>query len=79
MHRKLRVGAAAFIDVGRAWFSGEDNGSNGGVLTNVDIGLRLSSSRAEKGRMLHIDLAVPFNKDDDVDDVQLLVTLKASF
>ena len=75
----IRVGAAAFFDVGRAWFTDRDNGSNGGVLKNAGIGLRLTSSRAEKGRMMHIDLAVPFDKDDDVDDVQLLVTVKSSF
>ncbi|WP_188109762.1 BamA/TamA family outer membrane protein [Pseudohalioglobus sediminis] len=77
--RLLRVGYAVFFDVGRAWFEGEDNGSNGGVLSNAGIGIRLNSSRAEKGSVIHIDLAFPFNKDDDVDDVQLLMTVKDRF
>lgn len=77
--RLLRVGYAVFFDVGRAWFKGEDNGSNGGVLSNAGIGIRLNSSRAEKGSVVHIDLAFPFNKDDDVDSVQLLMTVKDRF
>mgnify|MGYP001816326570 FL=1 len=77
--RLLRVGYAAFFDVGRAWFGGRDNGSNGDVLANAGIGLRLNSSRAEKGSVIHIDLAFPFMHDDDVDDVQFLITVKDRF
>ncbi len=77
--RVVRVGFAAFLDVGRAWFENRDNGSNGDVLANVGFGLRLNSSRAEKSSVLHLDLAFPFMKDDDVDSVQFLVTLKDRF
>lgn len=77
--RLLRVGYAAFFDVGRAWFDDQDNGSNGGVLSNAGFGIRLNSSRAEKSSVIHIDLAFPFNRDDDVDSVQLLMTVKDRF
>lgn len=77
--RLVRVGFAAFLDVGRAWYSNRDNGSNGGVLSNAGIGLRLNSSRADKGSVIHLDLAFPFNKDDDVDSMQFLVTVKETF
>lgn len=77
--RLLRVGAAAFIDVGRAWFNNRDNGPNGEVLANAGIGLRLNSSRAQKSSVIHIDLAFPFVGDDDVDDYQFLVTIKNRF
>ncbi|MBA6413270.1 BamA/TamA family outer membrane protein [Parahaliea sp. F7430] len=77
--RLFRVGLAAFIDVGRAWYQSEDNGSNGDVLADAGIGLRLNSSRAEKSAVIHIDLAFPFMRDDDVDDVQLLLTVKDRF
>ena len=70
---------AAFVDVGRAWFNNQDNGSNGDVLANAGIGLRLNSSRAEKGSVIHLDLAVPFMKDDDVDSVQFLISVKDRF
>jgi hypothetical protein len=77
--RLFRVGAAAFVDVGRAWYQDEDNGSNGGVLADAGIGLRLNSSRAQKQRVLHIDLAFPLVRGDDVDSVQLLFRMRERF
>lgn len=77
--RLFRVGLAAFVDVGRAWYSNRDNGPNGGVLADAGIGLRLNSSRAEKSAVVHVDLAFPFVKDDDVDSMQVLFTIKDRF
>jgi len=77
--RLVRVGAAAFFDVGRAWFNNHDNGSNGDVLADVGVGLRLNSSRADKSSVVHIDFAFPLIKDDDVDGFQFLVTIKDTF
>ncbi|MEM1110655.1 MAG: BamA/TamA family outer membrane protein [Pseudomonadota bacterium] len=77
--RLVRVGLAAFFDVGRAWFDGEDNGSNGDVLANAGFGLRFNSSRAEKGSVIHVDLAFPFMTDDDVDSVQFLISVRDRF
>ncbi len=75
----VRVGGAAFFDVGRAWFSGEDNGSNGDVLANLGVGLRFVSSRAEVGSVLHLDFAMPMMTDDDIDSFQVLVTVSDTF
>lgn len=77
--RLFRVGLAAFVDVGRAWYENRDNGSNGGVLADAGIGLRLNSSRAEKSAVVHVDVAFPFVRDDEVDDVQILFTVKDRF
>jgi hypothetical protein len=77
--RLIRVGAAVFFDVGRAWFKGEDNGPNGDVLSNAGFGLRLNSSRAEKGSVIHIDIAFPFDKGPDVDDYQFLIRVRDTF
>ena len=77
--RLFRVGAAAFFDVGRAWFKNRDNGSNGDVLADVGVGLRFNSSRADKGSVVHVDLAFPLMTDDGVDSVQFLVTVKDTF
>jgi outer membrane protein assembly factor BamA len=77
--RLFRVGGAVFFDVGRAWFSSRDNGSNGGVLADVGLGLRLNSSRARKTRVIHIDLAFPLTTGDDVDSVQLLFKAREKF
>jgi len=77
--RLVRVGAAAFFDVGRAWFNNRDNGSNGDVLADVGVGLRFNSSRADKSSVLHVDFAFPLVKDHDVDSFQFLVSIKDTF
>ena len=78
-YRLFRTGAALFVDVGRAWFPGEENKGATGVLSDVGFGLRFASSRAEKNRTLHVDIAFPLEKQDDIDSVQFLVTGKAGF
>ena len=62
----FRLGYAAFIDIGRAWFeeaapawSPPRHGKHFGTLANVGIGLRLESTRTRRDRVFHIDLAKP--------------------
>ena len=82
MFRLFRVGGAAFYDLGRAW-GGQNTtpAKNGNTdwLSNVGMGLRISSTRTAFATVLHIDLAVPVNRDGDISAVQLLVKTKASF
>lgn len=75
----FKVGGAAFFDMGRAWFNDKHNGANGQVLKNIGVGLRLAPSRANAGTVIHIDIAAPLDKSDDVDSVQWLVTVKNAF
>ena len=82
LFRLFRVGGAAFYDVGRAW--GGQNASlaaNGNTdwLSNIGVGLRISSTRTAFGNVLHIDLAAPANRAGDISAVQLVVKTKASF
>lgn len=77
--RLLRVGAAAFFDVGRAWGGEQDNAFNPGWLANVGVGLRIGVDRASFGNVVHIDLAVPLNPDPTMKRVQFLVTNRGSF
>lgn len=77
--RLVRVGGAVFFDAGRAWFRNRDNGSNGDTLANMGLGLRVNSSRTQKGSVVHIDLAFPLVKDQYVDDVQFLISAKKVF
>ncbi|MFM9598230.1 hypothetical protein ACKI1O_54270, partial [Streptomyces scabiei] len=53
----FKVGGAAFVDIGRAWFDDKHNGANGQVLKNVGMGLRLAPSRATAGTVIHLDIA----------------------
>lgn len=77
----VRVGYAAFLDLGRAWESGVDDGLEDDWLANVGLGIRLASSKANVGRIVHIDVAFPLTNRDDpaVDSVQIAVNIKNSF
>ena len=46
---------------------------------NFGVGIRLASSKSDIGRIVHLDLAFPFDKHEDVDDVQFLVTIRNTF
>jgi hypothetical protein len=74
------VGAAVFMDVGRAF--GETPlgpSENLGLLKDVGFGLRLGSTRSALGNVLHVDIAFPLDGGSSIDDVQLLVQTKRSF
>ena len=79
--RLFHVGAAAFFDMGRTWGTDVNGFESAGLLKDIGLGLRLGSSRSSFGNVIHIDLAFPLDGagDDDIDDVQLLVTTKGSF
>jgi hypothetical protein len=77
--RLFRIGAAAFVDVGRAWGGSNPNTVNPGWLADVGLGLRFFSVRTAFGNVLHMDVAFPINPTGDVDSVQFLLRGKASF
>ena len=72
----FRVGAAAFVDVGRAWFPGDSSKGEYGVLADVGFGLRLESTRTQSGRIHHLDFAFPLQNGDHVDSFQVVLTVK---
>ena len=72
----VHVGGAAFFDAGRTWGGGA---SQLGLLRDVGVGLRLSSSRSGLGNVIHFDLAFPLDGDPTIKSMQWLVTTKASF
>lgn len=74
----LRVGAAVFIDVGRAWFPANPSDHEFNVLGDVGIGLRLESTRTPNGNLVHIDLAFPLVDGQRVKGLQLLLNVKQS-
>ncbi len=74
------VGAAVFMDVGRAFGATPLGPSeNLGILKDVGFGLRLGSTRSALGNVLHVDVAFPLDGGSSIDDVQLLVQTKRSF
>jgi outer membrane protein assembly factor BamA len=77
--RLFRVGAAAFIDVGRTWGTSAVGADNLGLLKDVGIGLRFGSTRSGLGNIIHVDLAFPLDGDPSISNVQFLVETKTSF
>ena len=77
--RLFRVGAAVFMDIGRAWGAETPNPVNG-WLSDVGIGLRFLSARASFGNILHVDLAFPINRADQaIKPYQVLVQTGKTF
>jgi len=77
--RLVRVGAAAFFDIGRTWGESPVSTPSLGLLKDVGVGLRLGNSRSGLGNIIHIDLAFPLDGDSSIDDVQFLVETKERF
>jgi outer membrane protein assembly factor BamA len=77
----IRVGWAIFIDVGRAWDPDQSDGLQDKYLADYGFGLRLSSSKADAGSVMHVDLSFPMtNKNEPgVASSQVSVTLKDHF
>jgi outer membrane protein assembly factor BamA len=77
--RLVRVGGAAFFDIGRTWGSDAVGTPNLGWLKDVGFGLRLGNSRSSHGAVIHLDLAFPLDGTPDIDSVQFLVQTRKSF
>jgi outer membrane protein assembly factor BamA len=73
------VGAAIFADTGRMWGRDPFAAAPEGWLSDVGVGLRLGSARSGLGNILHIDLALPLNRTNDIDSMQLSIETKKSF
>ena len=72
--RAVRIAGAAFVDIGRAWDSARDNP----VLANIGVGLRFESTRTDRGRVLHLDVAFPMVSQPGARGVEITVTGKRS-
>jgi outer membrane protein assembly factor BamA len=79
LFRLIRLGGAAFFDIGRAWGEGYVNALDPGVLRDVGLGLRVSITRSGLGNVIHFDVAFPLDGDPTISRVQYLVTTKQSF
>lgn len=67
----MRVGTVVFVDAGKSW--GLDHYGKSELLTNVGVGLRLSSSKVRIGNVIHIDIATPTTARDGLDSYQLTI------
>jgi len=77
--RLVRIGGAVFVDAGRAWKGANPNLVNGGWLADAGVGLRLAIDRAAFANVLHIDIAMPFDREPGIKGVQYLVKTHLTF
>lgn len=71
----IRLGGVIYVDAGKAWGGGYPPTHN---LLNVGVGLRLSSSKARVGNVLHVDLAFPMVDKEQVDSFQFVIKASRS-
>jgi hypothetical protein len=79
LFRLIHVGGAVFYDAGNAWYAGDPAARDQGLLQDVGIGLRLSSSRSSAGSMLKLDLAFPIDPPAGVRSPQFVVSGGSTF
>ena len=77
--RLLRIGGAAFADVGRAWGGLDPNLHDPGWLGDVGAGLRVVSTRSAFSNVLHLDVAAPVGARGDIRRWQWGLKSHASF
>jgi len=77
--RLFRVGATAFVDIGKAWGTYGPPDSDLGLLSDVGVGLRIGSPRSSHGNMVHVDVAYPLNGPPDIGHLQFTIETGRSF
>jgi hypothetical protein len=75
----LRIGAAVFADVGKAWSEGPSPASHLGVLKDLGFGLRFGQTRSAHAAVVRVDVAVPFDIPGGGFHPQILVTTGETF
>jgi hypothetical protein len=77
--RLVRVGAAAFADVGRTWGTGVVGNSDLGMLSDAGVGLRIGNARSGLGNVLHVDVAFPLRDVPGNARLQVIVQTEQGF
>ncbi|MDZ7923776.1 MAG: BamA/TamA family outer membrane protein [Marinagarivorans sp.] len=78
----IRLGFAAYFDsavLENGQYPLYNNGYSRDVLSNVGVGLRLTSTKTQVGNMLHLDFAVPTGYRVNAPDYQFLIRAEQHF
>lgn len=73
----IRVGAVAFMDIGRAWDSATQ--SNAKLLASTGIGLRFQTSKTGNPAVIQVNLSKPLVATEGIDSYLLSVAVGARF
>lgn len=73
----IRVGAVAFMDIGRAWDSATE--SEADHLASVGLGLRFQTSKTGNPAVIHVNVSKPLMVEDDIDSYLVSVVVGSRF
>lgn len=79
IYNLFELGAAAYVDAGRVYGTEDFAPQKDQWLSSVGVGARFYSRQASDTKVIHVDVSFPMQKDDNVNNVEFLVTTKASF
>jgi outer membrane protein assembly factor BamA len=77
--RLVRVGYAAFVDVGRTWGPDITGAAPLGLLKDVGVGVRFGNNRSGLGNVLHIDFSYVLDAPAGVRSIEVTVQTQARF
>ena len=75
----FRVGGVVFVDAGRASGGTFASSTAERWLSDVGVGVRLAIDRAARANVLHLDLAMPLNRQGNIKGLQFLVKTQIGF
>ncbi|OFC69279.1 hypothetical protein BFC18_20710 [Alteromonas confluentis] len=79
IYNLFELGAAAFIDTGKAFGTSEFAPQTDQWLSSAGIGARLYSRHASDTKVIHFDMSFPMLSHENVNNVEFLITTKSSF
>lgn len=79
IYKLLELGAAAFIDTGKAFNKAEDSTTPSTWMTSIGLGARLYSTHSSESRVIHLDIIKPISSNDNVNNIEFRITTKHSF
>ncbi len=75
----VRFAGVIFFDMGQTMSHSSTVATDSELLTSTGIGIRMSSSKTNIGKIVHIDLAFPLQQRDVVGDYEIRITGEATF
>ncbi|MBC3767550.1 hypothetical protein [Neptunicella marina] len=79
IYNLFELGAAAFVDTGKAFSTNDFHNDTNQWLTSVGIGARLFSKHSSDAKVIHIDMSFPMLNHQNVNNVEFLITTRTSF
>ncbi|XQW86644.1 hypothetical protein ACOYR1_07945 [Thalassotalea piscium] len=79
IYKLLELGAAGFIDTGRAFSPTVKSETPRTWMTSIGVGARLYSTHSSESRVIHFDIIKPLSTNTHVNNIEFRITTKHSF